>query len=202
MTDRPQTGTPVHPATVRTTTLAMTRPSDDKPPTTPSSASCAPTTAPEPANVDVLRGGFWLAAYGYRVGDDEFVLHINDELDGFRSDQLAVQYGSAALPVHDVFTIGEGFGCWLPSHVDTPWSIPRGSRARRSRRAGIDGATLQWLGGSECRWGGERGRGRCRSLGDTNEHFRRERPAPLGRFVAVGCRRCSSAVWSHGAAAS
>ncbi len=67
----------------------------------------------EPTHLEALGGGFWSAAYGYRVGDEELVLRINDEPDGFRADESAMRYSSAALPVPDVFTIAEGFGRWI-----------------------------------------------------------------------------------------
>ncbi len=45
----------------------------------------------EPTDLEVLRGGFWSAAFGYRVGDDEFVLRVSDAPDGFHADQLAMR---------------------------------------------------------------------------------------------------------------
>jgi len=67
----------------------------------------------EPSDLDVLGGGYWSAAYGYRIGNDEFVLRLSEHPDGFRADELAMRYGSPALPVPEVLTIGEGFGRWF-----------------------------------------------------------------------------------------
>lgn len=64
----------------------------------------------EPTNLEVLRGGFWSAAFGYRVKDDEFVLRVADTPDGFRADELAMRYTSPALPVPEVLAIGDAFG--------------------------------------------------------------------------------------------
>ena len=64
----------------------------------------------EPTDLEVLGGGFWSAAFGYRIGHDELVLRINDVPDGFRDDEFAMRYSSAALPVPEVLTVGEGFG--------------------------------------------------------------------------------------------
>jgi aminoglycoside phosphotransferase (APT) family kinase protein len=67
----------------------------------------------EPTHLERLAGGFWSSAYGYRIGDDELVLRINDEPDGFRHDELAMRYTSPSLPVPEVLAIGEGVGRWF-----------------------------------------------------------------------------------------
>jgi aminoglycoside phosphotransferase (APT) family kinase protein len=67
----------------------------------------------DPTDVEPLGGGFWSAAYGYRIGDDELVLRVNEAPDGFRSDELAMRYACPELPVPEVLTIGEGFGRWF-----------------------------------------------------------------------------------------
>jgi aminoglycoside phosphotransferase (APT) family kinase protein len=67
----------------------------------------------EPTRLEVLGGGFWSAAYGYRIGDAELVLRINDEPDGFRHDEFAMRYASPSLPVPEVLAIGEAFGRWF-----------------------------------------------------------------------------------------
>ena len=89
------------------------RPSDDRPSDAAVVAFLRAHHGAEPTELEPLGGGFWSAAYGYRIGDDDLVLRINDGPDGFRSDQLAVRYGSAALPVPEVLAIGEGFGRWF-----------------------------------------------------------------------------------------
>lgn len=40
------------------------------------------------------------------------MLRIGDEPGGFRADERAMSYGSAAMPVPEVLVIGEGFGRW------------------------------------------------------------------------------------------
>ncbi len=67
----------------------------------------------EPAALEVLHGGFWSSAFGYRIGEDELVLRINDAPDGFRADEHAMRYASPGLPVPEVLAIGEGFGRWF-----------------------------------------------------------------------------------------
>ena len=67
----------------------------------------------EPHDVEVLHGGFWSAAVGYRVGDDELVLRIARDPEGFRADQLAMQHSSPALPVPEVLHIGQALGRWF-----------------------------------------------------------------------------------------
>ena len=86
----------------------------------------------EPIDLEILRGGFWSAAYGYRIGDDELVLRINDGPDGFRADELAMRHGSPALPVPEVLAIGEGFGRWF--------AISRRHRGRFLEEVGPDEA--------------------------------------------------------------
>lgn len=92
--------------------MGVNQPSDDR----PSDASVVEFLrehhGQRPTDVEALGGGFWSAAYGYRIGDEELVLRINDAPDGFRSDELAMGYGSHRLPVPEVIAIGEGFGRW------------------------------------------------------------------------------------------
>ncbi len=67
----------------------------------------------EPLDLEVLHGGYWSAAYGYRIGDDELVLRISDKPGGFRSDENAMGYASPGLPVPEVLAVGEGLGRWF-----------------------------------------------------------------------------------------
>ncbi len=91
----------------------MTRPSDNRPSDAAVVQFLRSHHGAEPTGLEVLGGGFWSAAYGYRVGDDELVLRINDVPDGFRDDELAMRYDSPGLPVPEVLTIGEAFGRWF-----------------------------------------------------------------------------------------
>lgn len=93
--------------------MTSSRPSDNKPSDVAVVDFLSAHHDAEPRDLEVLGGGFWSAAYGYRIGDDELVLRINDEPDGFRQDAFAMRYGSPVLPVPDVFAIGEGFGRWF-----------------------------------------------------------------------------------------
>lgn len=110
----------------------MTRPSDTRPPDGEVVAFLRAHHSAEPTDLEILRGGFWSAAYGYRIGDDELVLRINDGPDGFRDDELAMRYGSPALPVPEVLAIGEGFGRWF--------AISRRHRGRFLEEVGPDEA--------------------------------------------------------------
>ena len=66
-----------------------------------------------PSDLEVLSGGYWSAAYGYRIGDGELVLRLSERPDGFRADESAMRHSSATLPIPEVLTIGEAFGGWF-----------------------------------------------------------------------------------------
>lgn len=91
----------------------MTQPSDNRPVDAEVTAFLRSHHGVEPRALEHLDGGFWSAAYGYRIGDDEFVLRINDEPDGFRADEQAMRYASPGLPVPEILAIGKGFGRWF-----------------------------------------------------------------------------------------
>lgn len=93
--------------------MTLTRPSDNRPSDGDVIEFLRAHHGAEPTDLELLSGGFWSAAFGYRVGGDELVLRVNDGPDGFRSDEAAMAYGSARLPVPEVFAIGEGFGRWF-----------------------------------------------------------------------------------------
>ena len=86
------------------------RPSDNRPSDSEVVEFLRAHHGADPTDLEVLGGGFWSAAYGYRIGDNELVLRINDDPDGFRDDEFAMRYRSPSLPVPAVFAIGEGFG--------------------------------------------------------------------------------------------
>lgn len=112
--------------------MTPTRPSDNRPSDVAVLEFLRAHHGAEPTDLEVLGGGFWSAAYGYRLGDDELVLRINDAPHGFRDDELAMRYGSAALPVPEMLTIGEGFGRWF--------AISRRHRGRFLEEVGPDEA--------------------------------------------------------------
>ncbi len=91
----------------------MSRPSDNRPADSAVVDLLRSHHHVEPDNLEHLAGGFWSAAYGYRIGDEELVLRIGDEPDGFRDDQRAMAYASPHLPVPEILAIGEGFGRWF-----------------------------------------------------------------------------------------
>ncbi len=91
----------------------MIRPSDNRPSIPAVAQFLRAHHGADPTEPEVLRGGYWSAAYGYRIGDDELVLRISDRPDGFRDDELAMRYRSPALPVPEVLAIGEAFDRWF-----------------------------------------------------------------------------------------
>jgi aminoglycoside phosphotransferase (APT) family kinase protein len=95
------------------TSVAPARPSDNRPTDASIIEFLRAHHGAEPADLEVLGGGFWSAAFGYRLGDDELVLRISDRPDGFRDDEFAMRYTSPALPVPEVLAIAEGFGRWF-----------------------------------------------------------------------------------------
>ncbi len=90
-----------------------TRPSDDRPPDGAVVEFLRAHHGRSPTDLEPLTGGFWSAAYGYRIGDEELVLRISDTPDGFRADERAMRYGSPTLPVPEVLAIEQGFGRWV-----------------------------------------------------------------------------------------
>lgn len=89
------------------------RPSDNRPSDDAVMGFLRAHHGAEPTDLELLTGGYWSAAFGYRIGDDELVLRINDSPDGFRADEQAMRYASRALPVPEVLSVGEGFGRWV-----------------------------------------------------------------------------------------
>jgi len=61
-------------------------------------------------DVELLSGGSWSAAYGYRVGDRELVLRLGRVADWFGVDRDAMAYSREGLPVPAVLDIGDAFG--------------------------------------------------------------------------------------------
>ena len=59
-----------------------------------------------------LSGGFWSAAYAYRVGTQAFVLRLSDMAEGFAIDQAAMRFSGPHLPVPTVVDTGKAFGLY------------------------------------------------------------------------------------------
>src|SRR5688500_8100174 len=57
-----------------------------------------------------LPGGFWSAAYGYRVAGRDLVLRIGTIPEGFERDRAAMAFSGPDLPVPTVVETGRAFG--------------------------------------------------------------------------------------------
>lgn len=57
-----------------------------------------------------ISGGFWSAAYTYRVGEAQLVLRLSDMPDGFAIDAAAMQFTAPDLPIPQVVDVGEALG--------------------------------------------------------------------------------------------
>lgn len=56
-----------------------------------------------------LPGGFWSAAYGYRVADQDLVLRLGTIPEGFDADRAAMAFDAPDLAVPKILAIGEAF---------------------------------------------------------------------------------------------
>ena len=56
-----------------------------------------------------LPGGFWSAAYAYRVGGQNLVLRLGTIPEGFEADRAAMTFDGPDLPVPTVVAIGRAF---------------------------------------------------------------------------------------------
>ena len=62
------------------------------------------------ADLAPLSGGFWSAAYAYRVGGDAFVLRLGDRGDWYAIDRAAMRFAAPDLPVPEIIDIGTALG--------------------------------------------------------------------------------------------
>ena len=62
------------------------------------------------ADLELLRGGFWSAAYGYRVDGRELVLRVGRNRAWFEIDRDAMAFNAPDLPVPEVIEVGDAFG--------------------------------------------------------------------------------------------
>lgn len=60
--------------------------------------------------LEELPGGYWSAAFGYRVGDRELVLRVGTMPYGFEMDRRAHEFARPGLPIPEVLDVGEAFG--------------------------------------------------------------------------------------------
>lgn len=66
--------------------------------------------AAPPEALVLIGAGAWSRCFGYRVGDEAFVIRFGAHVEDFRKDQLAARYAADALPIPAVFEIGEALG--------------------------------------------------------------------------------------------
>lgn len=59
--------------------------------------------------LELLRGGFWSAAYGYSVAGRELVARFGPLREGFEMDRAAMAFNGPDLPVPDVVEVGDAF---------------------------------------------------------------------------------------------
>lgn len=63
----------------------------------------------EPTDVALVGEGAWSRCFGFRQAGQERVIRFGHHVDDFEKDQLAYRYHSAALPIPQVFEIGQVF---------------------------------------------------------------------------------------------
>ena len=61
-------------------------------------------------DIEALRGGYWSAAYAYRIDDRELVVRFGASREGYDMDQSAMAFGGPGLPVPEVIHVGEALG--------------------------------------------------------------------------------------------
>lgn len=59
--------------------------------------------------LELLRGGFWSAAYGYSVAGRELVARFGPLRPGFEMERAAMTFNGPYLPVPDVVAVGDAF---------------------------------------------------------------------------------------------
>ena len=63
----------------------------------------------EPLDVALIGEGAWSRCFGFRQGDEELAIRFGKHVDDFHKDQLAAAYATPALPVPEVFAVGQAF---------------------------------------------------------------------------------------------
>lgn len=59
--------------------------------------------------VTLIGEGAWSRCFGFRQGDQTLAIRFGNHVDDFEKDQVAYRYATAALPVPEVYEIGEAF---------------------------------------------------------------------------------------------
>lgn len=62
------------------------------------------------ADLELLHGGFWSAAFSYRVDHRALVLRVGQNREWFEMDRDAMAYDAPDLPVPEVLEVGDGLG--------------------------------------------------------------------------------------------
>ncbi len=62
------------------------------------------------ADLEPLAGGFWSAAFAYRVGRDDLVLRFSDGSEGIQVDTAAMRFRGPDLPIPVVLETGPALG--------------------------------------------------------------------------------------------
>ena len=61
-------------------------------------------------DLEALRGGYWSAAYSYRLDERDLVVRFGASREGYDMDQAAMPFGRPDLPVPEVLDVGEALG--------------------------------------------------------------------------------------------
>lgn len=61
-------------------------------------------------DLERLSGGYWSAAYAYRLDDRALVLRVGEVREGFEMDRAAVAFRRPGLPIPDVLEVGDALG--------------------------------------------------------------------------------------------
>ena len=61
-------------------------------------------------SLELLHGGFWSAAFAYRLGGRELVVRFGEIREGFEMDRMAMAFARPGLPVPAVLDVGDAFG--------------------------------------------------------------------------------------------
>jgi aminoglycoside phosphotransferase (APT) family kinase protein len=97
-----------------------------------------------------LPGGFWSAAYAYRVAGQDLVLRLGTIPEAFEADRAAMTFSGPDLPVPKVLVIGEVFGVGYAISERHYGRFLEDVRVDESRRSGpMLGSLLRALRGIE-----------------------------------------------------